>query len=359
MSIELYSREGSPYWYARITVGGTTRRVSTRVPCSRSTRTQAAKKAEELELELERELLAEKYASLRDALSGFLTGKDWSSPATLRAYTGYVADLYEEIDTDRVFLNEITPTWVRQHFAAFRSKFSRNKVRMLRTVLSGAIDHAILCGLLGSPEINPFKVVEKLVPKPPRAKKQRAMTLSQVGDLLTKVRGDPFWEPFLILIVETGMRHQEALQLTWDEVDLTAGVVTLGADRDKAGKGKVIPLSDHALSALSTVPKYPQFKAVWISRRTREPLKDIELRWRSLRVKLGYPKLRIHDLRHTFITTARRSGMSREDRMSIAGHSSTETHAIYAEAEILGLRSAVNQHSVCSLLAQQRENSTS
>jgi len=64
---------------------------------------------------------------------------------------------------------------------------------------------------------------------------------------------NPGLETAVILAIETGMRLGEIGGLTWDRVDLAAGVVRL--DLTKNGERRTVPLSDKAVSALRSVPR--------------------------------------------------------------------------------------------------------
>ncbi len=51
------------------------------------------------------------------------------------------------------------------------------------------------------------------------------------------------------------MRTSEALGATWDEIDLDACLWTIPANRMKAGKEHVVPLSDAAVELLKAMPR--------------------------------------------------------------------------------------------------------
>ena len=57
------------------------------------------------------------------------------------------------------------------------------------------------------------------------------------------------------LLILTALRKTELLGLRWDEVDLDAGLLTIRADRMKAGREHVVPLSTQALALLRTLPQ--------------------------------------------------------------------------------------------------------
>jgi integrase len=48
-----------------------------------------------------------------------------------------------------------------------------------------------------------------------------------------------------------------------------------------------------------------------------------------------------HSLRHTFTTWLRNAGVSEEDRMTLTGHSTRESHSIYSHADERAGRDAI------------------
>jgi integrase len=63
----------------------------------------------------------------------------------------------------------------------------------------------------------------------------------------------PHLRPLLWFLMGTGARVGEALSLTWDDVDLAAGVAVFWEDRTKAGKKRVAELSPTAIVAMANL----------------------------------------------------------------------------------------------------------
>ncbi|MDX7951626.1 site-specific integrase [Lichenihabitans sp. Uapishka_5] len=156
---------------------------------------------------------------------------------------------------------------------------------------------------------------------------------------------DPFWRRFVLLVAGTGMRHEEALGLEWGEVDLDGRRIRLRPERVKTGVGRTIPLSSVVFEAIGAVPRAPDGHHVFVNPDTGQRYVNVQKGWRGIRKRAGLPKLRLHDLRHTFQHLARDSGMSEEDRMTIAGHSSEVVHRQYAKGGTAGLQEEMEKHS--------------
>ena len=64
--------------------------------------------------------------------------------------------------------------------------------------------------------------------------------------------------------------------------------------------------------------------------------------WRQARIKADLPKVRVHDLKHTFGRRLRATGVSFEDRQDLLGHRSGRITTHYSSAELQNLYEAAN-----------------
>lgn len=341
----LFERPNSPYWYAEITVGGKLVRISTQVPRGRTTRKRAEQVAAEREQEINR---VEASVSLKDAVVRFLKdSKGVKKDSTIYLYTRKLASV---IHTRKgTMLSDINTEWLRSYVSARKLKTTDIQIRMELIVLSGCLGHAHDVGLEGAPEINPVrffnrKALKRSVPRP------RWLTPEEVKRLMAAA-SEGFWKPFLTLLLETGMRKEEALGLTWDEVDIDRRIIQLDWKREKTGRGRTIPLSDAALAVVESRPRYPKVPYVFTNPRTRTRYKSIDTPWVKLRERARVPRARMHDLRHTFATWTRQMGMSREDRKDIVGHVDDKTHGGYANASLETLIESINKFSPSRFLS--------
>lgn len=108
---------------------------------------------------------------------------------------------------------------------------------------------------------------------------------------------------YLLLILFTGLRRQEAAQLTWSNVDLANR--TLKVPDTKNGEDHLLPLSDYLQDLLAARYKQAEDDAVYVFPGDKDNPYLIEPR--SVVKKIadlsGVP-FTIHDLRRTFITVA-------------------------------------------------------
>jgi integrase len=106
---------------------------------------------------------------------------------------------------------------------------------------------------------------------------------------------------YLLFILLTGLRRQEAAQLQWEQVDLTAKTVTLTDTKNR--QNFTFPLSDYLLRLLTERKLKTAGRYVFPGKDENCPI--VEPRKQMARVtKISGVSFTIHDLRRTFITLA-------------------------------------------------------
>jgi len=65
--------------------------------------------------------------------------------------------------------------------------------------------------------------------------------------------------------------------------------------------------------------------------------------WQRARRQAGLPGVRVHDLRHTFGTRLRASGVDEEDRAALLGHACRTMPGHYASADVRRLIALANR----------------
>ena len=108
-----------------------------------------------------------------------------------------------------------------------------------------------------------------------------------------------------------------------------------------------VPLSDGAITILSTVPRSPKCPWTFANPETGKPYVSIFCSWNTVRKQAGLANLRIHDLRHSFASFLVNSGRSLYEVQKILGHTQIKTTQRYAHLSQDSLISAANQASKC------------
>jgi integrase len=183
---------------------------------------------------------------------------------------------------------------------------------LLYRVCAAFLNHAEAAGWIDTPLL-PRKGAARLAPPPPP--RERALS----DDELVAIWNASATEPpksraFVRLLLLTGCRRAEAAGIKTDEIDRSAGIWRLPAERSKNRRPHIMPLCDLALAELD---------AVW-----PEPAEEAGSDWRLLGAHgsafVGFSKLKKridakanlapwcwHDLRRTVRTGLARLGVDR------------------------------------------------
>ncbi len=129
------------------------------------------------------------------------------------------------------------------------------------------------------------------------------------------------------LLVLTGCRRNEVLELKWDDIDRTAGEMQL---RDGKTGTRMAPLTAAVASVLEDVPRVPGNPWVIPGQRPGTRLVNINDPWLIVRARAGLEGVRIHDLRHSWASRALALGESLSMIGKLLGHSRIDTTARYA-----------------------------
>ena len=142
----------------------------------------------------------------------------------------------------------------------------------------------------------------------------------------------------LRLLMVTGCRSGEILDLRWDDVDRKAGELRL---RDSKTGARMVPLSPTAAAVLAGV--VPVARSPWVfagSGRGRR-LSQLTTHWHRVRAWAGVEDVRIHDLRHSYASRALALGESLTMIGRLLGHGDVASTARYAHLARDAEKSAV------------------
>ena len=141
----------------------------------------------------------------------------------------------------------------------------------------------------------------------------------------------------LRLLIFTGARLREILDLRWEHVDLERGLLLL--PDSKTGR-KTIVLNRPALLVLQSHPRRGPF--VIPGDDPERPRSDLKKPWAAVCRHAGLGGLRIHDLRHTFASIGAGASLGLPIVGKLLGHSQPQTTARYAHLDIDPLVRAAN-----------------
>jgi integrase len=144
----------------------------------------------------------------------------------------------------------------------------------------------------------------------------------------------------------TGMRRGEILNLTWDKVDMKNRFINLEADDTKDKEKRSIPICDELYEMLTNVTRHLKNNHVFLYRgKTIKGVRSgVEKACKKADIIYGrFEKggFIFHDLRHTFNTNMRKSGVQESVIMAITGHSTRDMFDRYNRIDQEDTREAV------------------
>lgn len=135
----------------------------------------------------------------------------------------------------------------------------------------------------------------------------------------------------LRLLLFTGLRRGEALNLKWSEVDMERGLLRLADSKTGA---KVVALNSAAREVIGRQERQLLNPYVFPSKRQGrghgKPITDLKNAWTEVRALAGLQDVRIHDLRHNFASFGAAGGVGLPVIGRLLGHKSAQTTARYA-----------------------------
>jgi integrase len=156
------------------------------------------------------------------------------------------------------------------------------------------------------------------------------------------------------LLILTGARRGEILNLKWDYVDLDARRLVLP---DSKTGPKIIPLNAPAVDLLSDLAEEGGSEWVIPGLRPRQPLVGLTRIWYRIRKEAKLEDVRLHDLRHSFASVAAGTGVPLLVIGRLLGHTQAVTTSRYAHLADDPLREATEKigAQVAAALSGQRE----
>ncbi len=137
-------------------------------------------------------------------------------------------------------------------------------------------------------------------------------------------------EPFRSLVItalHTGMRRGEILNLTWDQINLTQGVIPL--TETKNGEARKIPINETVRSVL--VGLRTRMDVPWVFQDdSGKKFKVTRKRFKAACRRIGLTDFHFHDLRHIFASWLVMAGVLLATVSKLLGHKSIRMTIRYA-----------------------------
>jgi len=335
-------------WYGRVTFTENGKRVHRRV--YGANKTEAREKLDELRAEIKSKThvkeitfaaLADDFEKTRLIEARYVGEKKVAGRRELSAPKAWLARLRDhfgkyklakitarEIEDYKLKLIE-TPTYK----GAQRSVAAINReLEFLRTILN----HAVASGWLVK---NPFAMAtRKLIEKSHETKRERLLGFGEEMALIENCyrpdarnseEGNAYLKTIIIVAVDTGLRRNELFTLMWPDIDWRHKVIQVRAINTRANRAREIPMTPRVVALLEP---HKGRGLVFGG------LRDIKRSFATAKRLAGVRDLRLHDLRHAFVSRAILAGVPPAVVLKASGHS-TDVWKRYLNVDPSSLRS--------------------
>ena len=256
-------------------------------------------------------------------------------PATIAVHETVIR-LHIKPEIGNIRLTQLSPAHLQNlYFRKLKSGLSKRTVKYIHTVIRRSLSQALKWGLVAR---NVADAVD--VPKPNK-RAVEPLTPPQVAKLLDTLKGDRLY-PFYVTAIGCGLRRGELLALTWDCVDWDQGVIHVKKTLQSfKGKGLVIgePKSESSRRVVA-MPEFVQQTLADLlvnrsvisdyvfctSHGTPFGPRNIVRHFKATLKKGDLPStIRLHDLRHTFVSLLLSQNVPPKDVQVMAGHADFST----------------------------------
>ena len=148
----------------------------------------------------------------------------------------------------------------------------------------------------------------------------------------------------IAMLILTGARKREVLDAKWQDFDFNRRIWRI--PMSKSGKARHVPLSDSALTLLTTMPRKPGCDWAFANPDTCKPYVSIFYAWNTARKKVGLQDVCVHSLRHTHASYLINAGRTLYEVQHILGHTQVKTTQRYAHLSQDTLLAAANAATV-------------
>lgn len=282
----------------------------------------------------------------------------------------------------QVHMGSLQPFVVKRQKDKVKTRTINAGLEVVRHILNLAEgewrDEQGITWLERAPKVKLIPIKDKRPPYP-LSREEQAVFFPELPDYLARMS---------LFKSNTGTREEEVCGLRWDwEVEvpeLETSVFIVPGDKVKNTEERLVVLNRIARSVIESVRgMHPEYVFVHVPKPPKaagnepqvahapRPLARMNnTAWKSARERaadkwekqtgqpapLGFRKVRVHDLKHTFGRRLRAAGVSFEDRQDLLGHKSGRITTHYSAAELANLIAAAE--SVCDENSRKSPAST-
>lgn len=175
---------------------------------------------------------------------------------------------------------------------------------------------------------------------------ERFLSSEEAKALLVAIKNskNPMLQHIISMLILTGARKREVLDAKWEDFDMERKIWRIPTT--KAGKARIVPLSDTASVLLIKLRQRKRCAHAFANPVTLKPYSSVYYSWHTARKEAGLSDVRVHDLRHSFASFLVNAGRSLYEVQTLLGHTQIKTTQRYAHLSTTSLRSASNEISL-------------
>ena len=175
---------------------------------------------------------------------------------------------------------------------------------------------------------------------------ERFLSSEEAKALLIAIKNskNPMLQHIISMLILTGARKREVLDAKWEDFDMERKIWRIPTT--KAGKARIVPLSDTASVLLIKLRQRKRCAHAFANPATLKPYSSVYYSWHTARKEAGLSDVRVHDLRHSFASLLVNAGRSLYEVQTLLGHTQIKTTQRYAHLSTTSLRSASNEISL-------------
>lgn len=277
----------------------------------------------------------------REWLSEVAAGRDPSGDRAAERAEPTMADLWDEFWKRHASRIKTGPTYQRQWRLHVEPRFGKMRVKDvgyshiadLHDAMSAATPTeanrvlALLSGMFAFARrplewttSNPVEGVRRNR-ETKRHRYMKGEEAARIAEILHRESvAHPASVAFLYLLILTGARKGEIANAKWSDLEGNRLVLHDHKTAERTGEPRFIYLPHPAMEVLDRLPR---------TSGTITGIQTPQKLWERLRKEAGCPDLRMHDLRHSFASSALSAGLSLAQIGELLGHRSTQTTKRY------------------------------
>ncbi len=197
---------------------------------------------------------------------------------------------------------------------------------------------------------NPMAEAEKL--KGESKGRLRFLSEDEIRRLLKAARGTIYHDIFYVLL-RTGMRKGELINLRWEDLDFEQSLVRIGAHDDEHGtddtkthRERHVPMDDDLTAVLARQPRRPGCRLVFGTVNGTVRRNNLLTNLKRHAKAAGIENVTLHTMRHTFASHLVMNGVDLASVRELLGHATIEMTMRYAHLAQSHLREAVEKFKV-------------